>query len=85
MLGTLGVRETLVIDQQPEQVFLVLVEGVEAARKVVGSDGRMQIGLGAGVVGRLVPGGGNREVGIGRIVVRLVEVVEGREFERCLR
>ena len=41
----------------------------------------MSVGLSADVVGLLVPGGGDGQIGRARIVVRLVEVIEGGEGE----
>jgi hypothetical protein len=58
-----------------------LVERVDAAGKAVGADFVMSVCLAADVVGVLMPGGGDGQVGIARIVVGLVEMVKRRDGE----
>src|SRR3954465_9871161 len=63
----------------------MLVEGVDASGEVVWSRGEVQVSLCSRVVRCLVPGGCNREVKSGRVVVRLIEVIERRDFKGGIR
>ena len=67
------------LTQDAEEIVLRLVEGIKPGGEAVGAGVDVGVGLAAGIVRGLMPGGGNGNVGWERVVVGLVEVVEGRD------
>src|ERR1700678_313369 len=67
-----------VVDDEAEEVVFVLPEAVEACGERVSlAEVGAEIGLASGVVGALVPGGGDGGVGGERVVVGDIEVIKG--------
>ena len=77
-------RRAAVVDQHAEEVVLRLIEAVDAGGKAVGTRVQMGVGLAACVVRGLVPRGGHGVVRGGRVVVGLVQMIEGRNGEQSL-
>ncbi len=74
-----------VVDDKAEEIAFGLIERIDASGEVVRAEIGANVGLCAGVVRGLVPGGGYGLVGGRRVVVGLVEMVEGRYREQRFR